>query len=191
MTDTIVKQGSRILLPTEFIAIRASLQHRSINSEHVRIIDGLLATGMRTTEFWRFCDHPEWYKPSRKCIDLPKGSMLKVKAKQIERTILLSNWGVGVVENIIKNKPSIKSRQSMREILIRAAIRANLNPQFINPKMFRKTWISWLVASKKDINMVSISSGHSIDTLYKHYLVIGFPDPELVQINYYTSGWSS
>jgi integrase len=117
--------------------------------------------------------------------------MLKVKAKQIERTILLSNWGVGVVENIIKNKPSIKSRQSMREILIRAAIRANLNPQFINPKMFRKTWISWLVASKKDINMVSISSGHSIDTLYKHYLVIGFPESELVQINYYTSGWST
>lgn len=191
MTETIVKQGSRILLPTEFIAIRAALQHRKINSEHVRIIDALLATGMRTTEFWRFCDHSEWYKPSRKCIDLPKGSMLKVKAKQIERTILLSNWGVGVVENIIKNKPSIKSRQSMREILIRAAIRANLNPQFINPKMFRKTWISWLVASKKDINMVSISSGHSIDTLYKHYLVIGFPDPELVQINYYTSGWSS
>lgn len=184
MNDTIVKQGSRILMPSEFAAIRSALKPND-----QLVVDGLLATGMRVVEFWRFCKNTDWYKPSRRCIDMPRGSILKVKAKQAERTVLLSTWGVTIVEQLIKNPPREKSKQGLHQLLQRAAVRSGVNPKYINSKMFRKTLISWLVYSGYDTGLISVSAGHDTEIMQKHYLAIGFPRQEVEDIKYYTIGW--
>ena len=183
--EVIVKQGVRILTPYEYKAIRNEL-----NPKHRLIFDGMLFTAMRTQEFWRFLKHPEWYKERRKVIDLPKGSLLKEKAKQKERTILLSHLGVRAVEDLISNRIKPMTRQSWREILIRAAKKAGLSLEGICPKMTRKTYISWLVASYPSLGiLIAISSGHKVETMMQHYLAIGFTKQDLDEIRIYTMGW--
>jgi len=98
--EPIIKQDTRVLYPSEYRAIRSHLSFK----DQLRL-DGLLFTGMRGVEFERFLEVPEWYKPSRRAIDLPKGSVLKKKAKQAERTVLLSNAGVQAIAERFPTKP--------------------------------------------------------------------------------------
>ena len=123
--ETIIKQDTRVLYPVEYRAIRSHLSFH-----HQLLLDGLLFTGMRGVEYCRFLEHPDWYKPSRRAIDLPKGSMLKKRAKQAERTVLLSNAGVQAVDTLLsyrrQNPDDLRpiSRQAWAETLLRAAGKA-------------------------------------------------------------------
>lgn len=192
--DHIIRNDTRVLYPSEYKAIRAELNYR-----HKLIFDCMLFTGMRVVEFWRFVEHPEWLKPSRKCIDLPKGSMLKVKSKQAERTILLSNWGLQSVEGMQAymkmNKIIPISKQGWQQVLHRAAVHAleegSLgSTQGITPKMTRKTWISWLLLTHPTREgSIAISSGHDVATMLRHYTGLGFPSHESEMMRIYTAGW--
>lgn len=194
--EPILKQSTRILYPSEYRAIRSNLAFK-----HQLRLDGLLFSGMREVEFERFLDAPEWYKPSRRAIDLPRGSNLKKKAKQAERTVLLSNAGVQAIETLIsyrkQNPEDLRpiSRQSWSETLLRAATKAQDEEHLadlkgIAPKMTRKTWSSWLLATHSHREgSVSLSMGHDIRTMLRHYAGLGWPQDARQEIKQYTAGW--
>lgn len=194
--EPIIKQDTRVLYPSEYRAIRSHLSFKD-----QLLLDGSLFTGMRGVEFCRFLEHPDWYKPSRRVIDLPKGSNLKKKAKQAERTVLLSNAGVQAVETLLsyrrQNPDHLHpiSRQAWSETLLRAAGRAKDEGQIagldgIAPKMTRKTWSSWLLATHSHREgSISLSMGHDVRTMLHHYAGLGWPSDAREQIRQYTSGW--
>ncbi|MCE5338567.1 MAG: hypothetical protein LLF90_07785 [Methanomicrobiaceae archaeon] len=194
--EPILKQDTRILYPSEYRAIRSQLSFK----DQLRL-DGLLFSGMRGVEFERFLENTTWYKPSRRAIDLPKGSNLKKKAKQAERTVLLSNAGVQAVETLLsyrrQNPDDLRpiSRQAWSETLLRAAGKAKDEGQIastagIAPKMCRKTWSSWLLATHSHREgSISLSMGHDIRTMLRHYAGLGWPADAREQIRQYTAGW--
>lgn len=149
----------------------------------------------------RFLENIDWYKPTRRAIDLPKGSMLKQKAKQAERTVLLSNAGVQAIETLLsyrkENPDGLRpiSRQAWSETLLRAASKAVAAGELashtgIAPKMTRKTWSSWLlVAHPHREGSISLSMGHDIRTMLRHYAGLGWPADAREQIRHYTAGW--
>jgi|GEM_PF-1898011 len=194
--EPLIKQETRILYPSEYRAIRSHLSFK----DQLRL-DGLLFTGMRGVEFERFIESPEWYKPSRRAIDLPKGSMLKRRAKQAERTVLLSNAGVQAVETLLSYRRQSPddlrpiSRQAWTETLTRAASKAQGEGRLdslegIAPKMSRKTWASWLIATHSHREgSISLSLGHDIRTMLRHYAGLGWPADARQEIRQYTAGW--
>ena len=68
----------RILIPVEFEKIRDAMDPYTS-----RICTSLLLMGMRYAELQRFRENPDWL--DGKFVYLPRGSMLKVKAKQREK----------------------------------------------------------------------------------------------------------
>lgn len=194
--EPILKQQTRILYPSEYRAIRSHLSFKD-----QLLLDGMLFSGMRGVEFMRFLENPQWYKASRRAIDLPKGSMLKKRAKQAERTILLSNAGVQAVETLLsykrQNPDDLRpiSRQAWAESLLRAAGKAKDEGQIaslegVAPKMSRKTWASWLIATHSHREgSISLSLGHDIRTMLRHYAGLGWPPEARQEIRQYTAGW--
>jgi integrase len=182
---------TRVLTPAEYEELRSQL-----SPDHRLLFDGLIFTGMRATEFERFLEHPEWYDPNRQYIGLPKGASLKVKARVRARPILLSSFGNRAMRDLIDNvrraKVHFASRQSWRNNLSRAAEKAGLEPEGIVPKMTRKTWVSWLMASYPQCAMqISFSMGHDLRTMQEHYLNLPFSKKEIEEIRPYVQGWGN
>ena len=188
MTD-IIKQGAQILSAQEYEKIRSHL-----NPQHQLIFDGQLFTGMRIEEFWRFVEHPEWFHPDRQYVELPPGSILKVKAKQKERLVLLSFIGTSKVRDMVASvyRGEIKpiTKQGWGQNLKRAATKSEMNIRGISPKMLRKTWISWLMLwYPQDGLRIASSSGHDTGTLIRHYMSLPFSPQEKEQVKAYVIGW--
>lgn len=189
MGEIIIKNDTRILTPLEYEQIRGHL-----NTIHRVRFDASLFSYMRDVEFGRFILHPDWFMPERMCIHLPVGSILKVKAKQKERDVLLSNIGVRAIVDLKDHirKGDIKpiSRRGWNDDLTRAARKAGLDTTGIVPKMARKTFISWLMSSfPRDSDRITSASGHSHQTLIDHYLNTPFSTEERAKIYIYTQGW--
>lgn len=188
MTDIILK-GAQILNAHDYDLIRDNL-----NPSHRLIFDGLIFTGMRVEEFWRFIDHPQWFHADRQYVELPRGSILKVRARQKERMVLLSNVGTRAVKDLVHavKRGEIRkiTRQGWREDLQRAARKGGLSTQGITPKMCRKTWVSWLMTVYPDDGLrIAASTGHDTTTLIHHYLNLPFSNSEREQIRMYVVGW--
>ena len=165
-----------------------------LNPTHRLLYDGMLFTGMRIQEFWRFAQHPEWFHPARQYIELPPGSILKVKAKQKERSVMLSNIGTRAITDLvsaIKRKEIEQITQAgWRQDLVRAAIKSGLDLKGITPKMLRKTWVSWLMAIYPEDGLrIASSAGHDIRTMQNHYLSLPFSNVERERIRFYVHGW--
>ena len=185
MRQAILKKKTRILPPDEYRALRGALRTR-----HQILLDGLLFTGMRGEEFWRFTEHPEWFDHEKGVIHLPASAILKKRVKQKERDVYLSNWGLQVIERLFDHEIQRISRVSLRADLKRAARRANLSIEGITPKMSRKTWESWLVASYPTMTIqIALSQGHSDLTALKHYLNISFTSQEKEDMKKYVTGF--
>jgi integrase len=185
----IIKQGAQILNAAEYEKIRSNL-----NQTHQLIFDGQLFTGMRIEEFWRFVEHPEWFHADRQYVELPPGSILKVKAKQKERLVLLSFIGTSKVRDLVAAiyRGEIKSitKQGWGQDLKRAALKSDMNIRGISPKMLRKTAISWLMLwYPNDGLRIASSAGHDTGTLIRHYMSIPFSIQEKEQIKAYVIGW--
>lgn len=200
MTDKpIIKQSTRILTPAEWYLLR---EHLPIT--YTVICDVLLNTGMRVEEFWEFAAHTfidprngnqhinNWFSASRRCIDLPECAIGKSRCTIKQRTILLSPDGVRAVETLISMGSSIKytDRSNMRKMLIKSAVAAGLDPQGITNKMFRKTLVSWLMATipEKDAYIL-YSVGHSQETQHRHYLSMGFVKRDVEDMRKFLHGW--
>jgi integrase len=71
--------------------------------------------------------------------------------------------------------------------MLRYANLAGIGTEGINPKMFRKTLVSWLIACYPEkIAYIQASMGHNQDTIVTNYLGLGFPrsEVETMRINY-------
>ena len=202
MPNYIVKQGTRVLTPREYKALKTEM-----NKRHQLIFDGLIFTGMRVAEFFRFLNHPEWYVPKRQCVDLPKGASLKEKAKQAERSVILSSWGAERMEQIVdaakrgEVRPLSKmawylavkraGKKCLEKGTIPVEVSMEVDLDTLRPSCTRKTWTSWLVASYPDyISLVAHSNGHTSDIMLEHYLNPSFAEDDLAMIPMYTDGWN-
>lgn len=188
MTDIIVKNGSRILVPHEYDKMREQLQVK-----HRVICDALLHSHMRPEEFRRFAKHSEWFSSPRKCIDLPKGAILKIEAKQKERSCVLSNTGVMAIERFADAMNAggrVPTRHALMGDMKRAAERAGLDPTGISPKCLRKSMISWLIAAYPEKGIwIATSAGHDVNTMQQHYLGIGFANRDIIDMKERLVGW--
>ena len=190
MTD-IIKQGAQILSASDYNRLRSQL-----NPQHRMVFDGLIFTGMRGEEFWRFMDHPKWFHPERQFIELPPGAILKIEAKQKERTVLLSHVGVRAIRDMLDAQDRgalsgvTRSRAGWRANLLRAAINAGLSPRGITPKMTRKTWVSWLMSTyPNDGIRIAAATGHDTNTMTNYYLSMPFTIQEREEIKSLVAGW--
>lgn len=181
----LIKQGSRILPPDEFVQLRKSLKNT-----HQVLFDGLLATGMRGEEFWRFIQNPQWFDSDRGVIHLPRQASLKTRSKQRERDVHLTYWGLHAVERLFDNDIDPMSRVAWRMDLLRAAERAGMSIDGISPKMTRKTWESWLVTSYPSMTVqIALSQGHTTLTAMEHYLNLSFSPGEKDDMKRYVTGF--
>ena len=90
------KQGAQILNADEYERLRAEL-----NPNHRLIFDGLLFTGMRGEEFWRFVENPHWFHPDRQYIQLTREAIKKRATRFKERDVLLSNIGTRAIRDLV------------------------------------------------------------------------------------------
>jgi len=203
-TRMIIRQYTRILTPSDFKFFKSEL-----NLMYQIIVEVLLHTGFRIVEFWAFVEHPEWYHRNARVIDLPpEGSAKKKRAEYKERTIRLSVKGCEAVENLIANLPDRRSRFAPRSAFHRAAVKTigdtftsvknkktgkMVKRWHVNPKMFRKTIISWLMECRKELNVddvdIASSAGHSTETLRIHYRGVGFEARDKFEILELLKGW--
>lgn len=205
--DIILKQGTRILMPTEYEKLRVAMVSREdqnrINEllaegniqkvnkiQRYQIIsDALLLSGMRPIEFERM--ERSWYRAPRRCIVLPKGACLKEKCEYTERTILLSLLGCDAIDRYLLSGVHKPGKVAMRDALKRYAIKAGIGEQGITSKMFRKTLVSWLVACFEEKHLsIAASMGHNVETIRRNYLGLAFPSNEIeLMKNKYLVEW--
>ena len=179
MTDILLKQGARILFPGDYEKLRDKMP-----GYYQIICDAMLLSGMRPVEFERF--QPSWYRGSRRVIVLPKDSCLKQKCKFKERTIRLSLAGCDAFDKLTSTRVNYKGKEipvlemlpkrvAFRDALIRYSRLAGIGHEGMSPKMFRKTLVSWLVASYPEKSLyIQASMGHDGDTIVNNYLGLGF-----------------
>ena len=172
----------RILRPSEWDTIRDAM-----DMDTKRISTSLLVTGMRYAELQRFRENPEWL--DGKFIYLPRGSMLKVKAKQKERAIRLSDMGKTLIKDLFQTPYPMPALPAFDMKLRRLSKRALEGPP-INNKTFRKTWESWLVFYYPDKALqIALSQGHTTTTQYEHYLNIPFDEDDRREMRKWVEGW--
>lgn len=151
-------------------------------------MDAMLVTGLRPIEFFRM--DKTWYRPSRRCLDLPEGACLKEKCQYKERTVLLSLYGCDVLDRWFEIPRKIPKKVSMRDTLRRYAESAGIGTDGITSKMFRKTWDSWLAACFPEQYLyIASSQGHDVETIRKYYMGIAFPPGETDKMTKYVGEW--
>ena len=173
------KSQVRILRPAEYEAIRLVLQ-----PAQAIMLDGLLLTGMRYVEARRFQNHQEWL--DGKFIHTPS---LKVKAKQMERWIRLSNYGQQVIPLFLKGA-KLPGKATFNANLKRWAMKAGLDQVGLSAKTTRKTWESWLMFCypERQVNVVQ-SQGHNTLTSTEHYINLPFVDEDRSVMKKWVEGW--
>lgn len=96
--------------------------------------------------------YPTWGEGTRETPDwldgrftyLPRGSMIKIRAKQKERTIELSDIGKALV-SVLFQTPHPLTEFPAFDMMMRSLSKRILEGPPVNNKTFRKTWESWLV----------------------------------------------
>jgi len=188
MTCEVYKNDACVLMPRE-----CTKMFDLMTPQYRAICEALLHSHMRVEEFQWFVAHPEEYKPSRRCIHLPKEAIRKKKTLFTDRDVILSLRGCQVIEHLISLKLKEKdmvSRQAMNVYLDKIAIAAGIGKEHICPKMFRKTMISWLVAIYPEKHIwINSSAGHTADIQLKHYLGIAFERRDLDDMRSILKGW--
>lgn len=173
-------------MPKEYAKLRDAM-----DEDHRILCDALLHTGMRNTEFEVFLKNPDWYKPSRRVVDLPKNAIRKTDTLYKQRSVILSLKGCSAIERLIEAKvKKMPTRQALIEYLKNAATRSGLGPEYICPKMFRKTLISWLVACFPEKQMyINHSAGHTRDVQLNDYLGVQFRREDVDDMRQMLKGW--
>jgi len=188
MTCEVVKNDTCVLLPRE-----AAKMFELMGPEHRIFFQGLLHSHMRVEEYRWFIDHPEAYKPSRRCISLPAEAIKKTDTVFKERDVILSIKGCQIIESLISlklKKKDLVSRQAMNVYLDKIAIQAQIGRDYICPKMMRKTFISWAVAIYPEKHAwINSSAGHTSDIQLRNYLGVAFNRLDLEDMRTELKGW--
>ena len=172
----------RILRPSEWETLRDNLD---INMK--RICTSLLVTGMRYAELQRFRENPDWL--DGRFVHLPRGSMMKVKAKQKERVIRLSDIGKTLISDLFQAPHPLPELPAC-DMKLRRLSKRTLEGPPVNNKTFRKTWESWLVFYYPDKSLqIALSQGHTTVTQYEHYINIPFEEYDRKEMRKWVEGW--
>ena len=174
------KSQVRILRPGEYEALRNTLK-----PNQAIMLDGLLLTGLRYVEACRLQDHAEWVEG--KFIHVPT---LKVKAKQKERWVRLSNYAQQQIPLFLKGA-KLPGRATFDKSLKRWAQKAGLNPAGLTGKTTRKTWESWLMFyfGESQKSSILLSQGHNAVTSLDHYINLPFEDVDRSTMRKWLEGW--
>ena len=172
----------KIFRPVEFEKLRDAMD---VNTN--KICTALLLTGMRYAELCRFRGNHDWF--DGKFVHLPRGSMLKVRAKQRERAIRLSDMGKTLVPDLFQSSFPLPELPAL-DMKMRRLSKRTLEGAPVNNKTFRKTWESWLVFYYPDKALqIALSQGHTTTTQYEHYLNIPFDDEDRKEMRKWVEGW--
>ncbi len=101
-----------------------------------KICTALLLTGMRYAELCRLRENPDWLEG--KFVHLPRGAMLKVKAKQRERAIRLSDMGKTLVPDLFQASHPLPELPAF-DMKLRRISKRILEGAPVNNKTFKKT----------------------------------------------------
>ena len=143
---------------------------------------------MRYRELQRFKQHPNWYNGNG-FIHLPNGSNLKRKCKQRERWIKLPSRSQEIIHLFTTMDFAIPSRQSLNENLKRWCKNASIDTKGVCIKSFRKTLVSWFVATyPQQTPQIFLNLGHTDLVSLQHYLQIPFDDNDKAGIENYIGG---
>lgn len=175
----------RILTPQEYNKLRAAIPR----DKHKTIFDILLITGMRYAELQRLHDNPTWYNDKANLIHLPESAQMKVKRRQLERTIFPLPSMFAYLFREFCQAPRPPSESAWNKDLQRWAITAGLNPFGMSAKTTRKTLESWCVASGVLESAVCIRQGHDSLTSMRHYQGLAFSDEEIRDIKKVLTDW--
>ncbi len=175
---------TRILRPAEYALIRAIAPGRI-----QMLMDGLLVSGMRYTEFQAFMKNPSWFDGD--FIKIPFDAVRKNFVESVDRFVRLSPWGKQIIRQCLSLKINAPSRQSLDESIKQYAYKCRFNKLGISQKMFRKTWESWLTVTYPNINPAFIltSQGHSDYISLRYYLSLPFTEKDKADMKLYTDGW--
>ena len=196
-TDIILKQGARILFPSDYQKLREQMPRY-----YQLICDAFLLSGMRPVEMMRF--QPSWYRASRRVLQLPAEACLKERCKFKERQIKLSLAGCDAFDKLVTEKTKFKGREvfayeripkraAFQYALKRYAVLAGIGAEGMNPKMFRKTLVSWLVACYPEKTLyIQSSMGHDADTIVHNYMGMVFTREQMDEMRMkYLNEWGT
>lgn len=174
------KDEYKILIPSEYMALREAIPKTRLRM----VIDTLLATGMRYAELERFAAHLIWFDEKNRAISLPGKASKTGKTRTIHLTPSFSkDLALYLREYKTLEVPNIRSMQDNLK---------RWSPFAISPKIFRKTWESWLLAAGYQSMPIALSQGHSELISYGHYANL---DPrlksEMEQVRKFTEGWGT
>ncbi|MEM0133855.1 MAG: hypothetical protein QXU18_01310 [Thermoplasmatales archaeon] len=134
---------------------------------------------MRYAELQRFRENLDWLGGI--FVYLPRGSMLKVKAKQRKRAIRLSGMGKTLVPDLFQSSYPLPDLPAL-DMKLRRLSKKILEGSPINNKTFRKTWESWLVFYYPDKALqTALSQRHTTTTQYEHHLNMPFEEEDLTK----------
>lgn len=185
MGDLIIKNGVRILRPSEFNKLITVIPKHN----HQVIIKTLLFTGMRFTEIQRLKQNPDWLFNDSKYIHLPNGASLKLKAKQKDRHVSLSPWGYDIVKSFLNNGIHLPTRQTLDENLKRWGEKSAIDSKGLCLKTFRKTIESWLITIYPEQTLkICLRQGHTETTSLKHYLNLPFNESDRIEMRQFVQG---
>ena len=180
----ILKGGTRTLRPSEY----EQLHEGAKTLDNRTLLDTLLLTGLRFTEARLFQRHLDWFD-SRGFVHLPINATRKVKRRQRERWVKLSNKGTTVVPYFFKVRP-LPTWKSWTEDLERWAGRAELDPTGLSPKSTRKSFESWLISTFPERTLeICLSMGHTQTTSLQHYVNMPFNSADKECMKEYVHGW--
>lgn len=177
------------------VAILSPFQERLIyehlNADYKIRVRFLLHTQMRISEAKWINAHREHFRKENGIILLPKVEAIgKKRATISNRTVHLSNEGIKAVEDLFEKNVGFPSYQAMEHALKLAAKESDIDPRYINPKMYRKTAISWLMSCWPEKEaFITASTGHTIVTMRGHYLGSGFKKDDQKEMRERFAGW--
>lgn len=188
MIVPIMKNKTAVLIPREW-----KLIENQLNADYKIRCNFLLHTATRISEARYISEHSEVFRSENSAIFLPEvKGMGKDKCKQKDRTILLSPKGVTAVQLLYSTNTKFPSYQAMEIALKRAAKEADFDIRSITTKMFRKTYITWLMACYPNLEgIVASSVGHVPDTMHGHYVKLGFRKDDLRDMKDEISEWGN
>lgn len=189
-----------VLTPRESYLIRDKL-----NNDYKKIWDFLLYSRARIIEAEYLSTHPECFKEDHRALFLPRVEGLgKDRCTIKHRSITLSDIGVERIkafyaDNIrfpmyTDSKTGVMhvNYAGIQQAFVRAAIKADFQPDTIKTKMLRKTYISWMFSDMPEhTTMILMTAGHTADVARGYYLSYGFRREDIRDMRTETAGMVS
>ena len=203
MLNTRSNRQYRILIPSEWEALKDSIEKSRLRI----VVEGLLFTGMRYSEYERFSNHLEWFDARNRAISLPA----KASKTGRDRTIHLTpqftkDMSLYLREHKRLEVPSIQAmNKNLERWYWKIGAFGTRNDEFHDtfwsptPKTFRKTWESWLLFTKQDDGrpkydslMIAHSQGHTQTIQLNHYMNMSARlKSEAEAVKRLTEGWGT